>query len=123
MKKKLFIAFFTLIGITAFSQSDTSFQLLKVVKGDIVDFTVDNLDNIYVLNSRNQIRKYNANGDSVAIFNNVKKKQQPILFLPAGCISQPWSIIMPGPVYMCCPAGSRPVVCLHLKQPQWVVIL
>jgi hypothetical protein len=43
------------------------------MKGDIVDFTVDNLDNIYILNSRNQIRKYNAKGDSVAIFNDVKK--------------------------------------------------
>lgn len=71
--EKIIHSIFTLIGITAFSQSDTSFQLLKVVKGDIVDFTVDNLDNIYVLNSRNQIRKYNANGDSVAIFNDVKK--------------------------------------------------
>lgn len=36
-------------------------------------FTIDNLDNIYVLNSQNQVKKYNANGDSVAIFNDIRK--------------------------------------------------
>ncbi|HQV05213.1 MAG: hypothetical protein R2796_01115 [Chitinophagaceae bacterium] len=56
-----------------FSQSDSSFQLLRVLKGDIVDFTVDNLDNIYILNSRNQIKKIDADGDSVAVYNDVKK--------------------------------------------------
>lgn len=73
MKRTLYILLISFIALPGFSQSDTSFQLLKVMKGDIVDFTVDNLDNIYVLNSRNQIRKYNANGDSVGIFNDVKK--------------------------------------------------
>jgi hypothetical protein len=43
------------------------------VKGDMVEFTVDYLDNIYVLNSRNQLKKFNINGDSVAVFNDVKK--------------------------------------------------
>lgn len=38
-----------------------------------MEFTVDNLDNIYVLNSRNQVKKYNVNGDSVAIYNDVKR--------------------------------------------------
>lgn len=56
----------------AFAQTDTSFKLVKKIAGDIVDFTVDNLDNVYILNSRNQIKKLNSNGDSVAIFNDVK---------------------------------------------------
>lgn len=73
MKRNLYILLICFIGLPGFSQSDTSFQLLKVLKGDIVNFTVDNLDNIYILNSRNQIKKYNASGDSVAIFNDVKK--------------------------------------------------
>ena len=73
MKRNLYILLIYFIALPGFSQSDTSFQLLKVLKGDIVNFTVDNLDNIYILNSRNQIKKYNANGDSVAIFNDVKK--------------------------------------------------
>ncbi|HQZ50852.1 MAG: hypothetical protein IPN82_07365 [Chitinophagaceae bacterium] len=73
MKRNLYILLIYFIALPGFSQSDTSFQLLKVLKGDIVNFTVDNLDNIYILNSRNQIKKYNASGDSVAIFNDVKK--------------------------------------------------
>ena len=32
------------------AQTDTSFRLLRILKGDIVHFTIDNLDNIYVLN-------------------------------------------------------------------------
>jgi hypothetical protein len=55
------------------AQTDTTFKLIKVIKGDIVDFTVDNLDNVYILNSRNRIYKYDANGDSVAVYNDVKK--------------------------------------------------
>jgi hypothetical protein len=55
------------------SQTDTTFKLVRVMKGDIVDFTVDNLDNIYILNSRNRIFKFDANGDSVAVYNDVKK--------------------------------------------------
>lgn len=73
MRKGLFLIVLYIMTVSVYSQTDTSFQLLRIMKGDIVEFTVDNLDNIYILNSRNQIRKYNANGDSVAIFNNVKK--------------------------------------------------
>jgi len=64
---------------TTVAQTDSSFQLVKTVKGDIVAFTVDNLDNIYLLNSSNQVKKLNANGDSVAIFNDVKKFGQASL--------------------------------------------
>lgn len=55
------------------AQADTSFSLVKVYNGDIVAFTVDNLDNIYMLNSRNQVKKYNAAGDSVAVYNDIRK--------------------------------------------------
>jgi hypothetical protein len=61
------------------SQGDTTFALVKTISGDIVDFTVDNLDNIYILNSRNQVKKLNANGDSVAVYNDVKKFGQATL--------------------------------------------
>ena len=72
----LFIFFFCSI---ANAQTDTSFKLVEVVKGDIVAFTVDNLDNIYLLSSTNQVKKLNANGDSVAVFNDVKKFGQASL--------------------------------------------
>jgi hypothetical protein len=60
-------------------ETDTTFSLVKNITGDIVDFTIDNLDNIYILNSRNQVKKLNANGDSVAVYNDVKKFGQATL--------------------------------------------
>ena len=65
--------------VSGWSQSDTIFRQLKIMKGDIVDFTVDNLDNIYILNSRNQVKKFDSNGDSVAVYNDVKKFGQASL--------------------------------------------
>jgi hypothetical protein len=70
----LLILFVSFIDINA--QSDSIFKLIKIISGDIVDFTVDNLDNIYILNSRNQIKKLDVNGDSVAVFNDIKKYGQ-----------------------------------------------
>jgi len=62
-----------------FTQADTSFRFIKAIKGDIVAFTVDNLDNIYLLNSTNQVKKLNANGDSVGVYNNVRRYGQATL--------------------------------------------
>ena len=73
MKQFSFILFLLVCYSSSVAQTDTSFHLVKTIKGDIVDFTVDNQDNIYILNSRNQLKKLNANGDSVAVFNDVKK--------------------------------------------------
>lgn len=41
--------------------------------GDIKDFTTDNLGNIYLLSSANQIKKVNQKGDSIAVYNDVKR--------------------------------------------------
>lgn len=54
-------------------QEDSVFRHIRTITGDIASFTVDNLDNIYILNSRNQLKKLDANGDSVAAFNDVRK--------------------------------------------------
>ena len=80
MKKLLniFIAVL-LVSITSKAQSDSSFKFIRLIQGDMVGFTVDNLDNIYILNNHNQIKKLSANGDSIAIFNNVKKFGQATL--------------------------------------------
>ena len=79
--KKLFFILLTclLFAVAGMAQDDTTFQHVRTLKGDIVDFTVDNLDNVYVLNSRNQIKKFNVNGDSVAIYNDIKKFGQATL--------------------------------------------
>ncbi|MBI3138104.1 MAG: hypothetical protein HYZ15_05940 [Sphingobacteriales bacterium] len=73
MKKlSLIIGLLVMTAGNGQAQADTSFRLLKTIRGDITDFTVDNLDNIYTLNSSNQVKKYNAAGDSVAVFNNIR---------------------------------------------------
>ena len=64
------------ITVTTHAQNDTAFRLLKIIKGDISYLTVDNLDNIYTI-SNNQLKNIDANGDSVAIFNDVKKYGTP----------------------------------------------
>jgi hypothetical protein len=46
---------------------------ISSIQGDIVDFTVDNLGFVYVLNSNNQLKKLGINGDSIGVFNNVRQ--------------------------------------------------
>lgn len=80
MKKLQIIScLFLLLSGRGYAQTDTSFKLVKRITGDIIAFTVDNLDNIYLLNRTNQVKKLNANGDSVAVFNDVKKFGQATL--------------------------------------------
>jgi hypothetical protein len=59
------------------AQSDSSFQFLKTIKGSFTYLNVDNLDNIFLITKNNQLKKLNANGDSVAVFNDVKKYGNP----------------------------------------------
>jgi len=64
-----------LIVSTCYSQQDSvlRFQLQKTVTDSVVDFTIDNLGNLFIINANNQIKKRNANGDSVGVFNDVRK--------------------------------------------------
>ena len=39
------------MSVSSLAQSDSIFRHLRTMKGDIIEFTVDNLDNIYVLNN------------------------------------------------------------------------
>ncbi len=91
MKKALNTGlFFLLLPLLSLAQADTSFRLVKVMNGDIIDFTVDNLDNVYVLSSHNQVKKFNANGDSVAVYNDVKQFGQATLI----DVSNPLKILL-----------------------------
>src|SRR5574339_119549 len=64
------LLFETLPGIT---QPDTAFTPIKKISGDIIAFTADNLDNIYLLSSTDQLKKLDAKGDSVGVFNNIRR--------------------------------------------------
>jgi hypothetical protein len=61
------------ISIDTKSQSDSAFSFLKIIKGKYTSFTVDNLDNIYLITATNQLKKINGNGDSAGVFNDVKR--------------------------------------------------
>jgi hypothetical protein len=49
------------------------FVLTLTISQDIVDFSVDNLGNIYVINRDNQLKKLSPRGDSLAVFNDVRR--------------------------------------------------
>jgi hypothetical protein len=62
-----------LIGITTCAQQDTVFQFRRSIVGDFTDFTVDNLGNLYLVNLTSQLKKLSPDGDSIAVFNNVRQ--------------------------------------------------
>jgi hypothetical protein len=47
--------------------------LVQKFMGEIKNFTTDNLGNIYLLNANNQIKKINERGDSIAVYNDVRR--------------------------------------------------
>ena len=69
------------LGRTAKSQEQppaqpaamADFVLTLTVAQDIADFSVDNLGNIYLLNTANQLKKLSPQGDSLAVFNDVRR--------------------------------------------------
>jgi hypothetical protein len=73
MRTLYIIVLGVLIMQGASAQRASDFVLSKAIEGDFTDFTVDNLGNIYVLDKGNQLRKLSPNGDSLAVFNDVRR--------------------------------------------------
>lgn len=77
MKKCLsyivFSALCFLCYYSASAQMDTTFKLVGVIKWNIASFEVNNLGEIYLINSDNQLMKLDNKGDSVGVFNEVTK--------------------------------------------------
>jgi len=73
--RSIIIIIFILIGagLKSYSQSDSLFHFEKNYTGSVADFTVDNLGNMYLLYQNGQLKKLQPNGDSAAVFNNVRK--------------------------------------------------
>ena len=57
--------------------NDSVFEHKNFIPGNYTYMDVDVLDNIYLITADNQLKKINANGDSVAAFNDVKKYGNP----------------------------------------------
>ena len=73
--KKLFVLFCLCVSaaINGYAQTDSAFIFNKIIPGEFSFFTVDNLVNIYLVNTNDQLKKINMNGDSAGVFNNVRK--------------------------------------------------
>jgi hypothetical protein len=59
--------------------SNDSFRLERTIPGTFLLMEVDILNNLYLVTAGNQLKKLNANGDSMAVFNDVKKYGNPTL--------------------------------------------
>ncbi len=57
----------------SYSQDDSLFRFLRKLEYPISSFTVDNLGELYIINTDNQLKKYNERGDSLGVFNQVTK--------------------------------------------------
>ncbi|MGN6420299.1 MAG: hypothetical protein ACTHMC_22515 [Pseudobacter sp.] len=82
MMRSLFIAVFTLLCSVLATEAqtvgiqqgnDTAFKVDRIIAGEFTDFNVDNLGNIYVVGLTGQLKKLKPNGDSLAVFNNVRQ--------------------------------------------------
>jgi hypothetical protein len=74
MGKLIASVVFFLLGICLNAQ-DTAFHisLKKSIPGNYTDFNVDEAGNIYLVINESQLKKIDRNGDSIAVFNNVRK--------------------------------------------------
>lgn len=73
MKRLLTIIVLLTLTQFSFAQADTAFRLIRTFSGEIADAAIDNLDNVYILTTTDQLKKYNVSGDSMAVYNNVRK--------------------------------------------------
>ncbi len=61
------------VNKTIAQQNDGPFVFQKTFPGNFRYFTADNLENIYTIDENDQLRKINSNGDSLGVFNEVRK--------------------------------------------------
>ena len=84
MKKIIVITFVSLLGVrNALAQEakdsvdrraqrqDSIFHFQSAIDHPIVNFTANNLGELYIINTGNQLKKLNEKGDSVGVFNQV----------------------------------------------------
>ena len=71
-------------------KTDSTFKYLKNIPGSFSYLDVDVLGNIYLITEKNQLKKIRPNGDSLAVFNDVKKYGNPTLL----DVSNPLKILL-----------------------------
>lgn len=78
MKRIIFILYIGFLGLVCqpqrgYAQADSVLKLDKTYVQDIISFSVNNLGEIYLINSSNQLKKLDGKGDSAGVFNQVTK--------------------------------------------------
>src|SRR4051794_19144148 len=69
-----FATFACVLTNDTYAQADSVlFKFQNSIPYPIESFTVNNLGEIYIINSGNQLKKINEKGDSVGVFNQVTK--------------------------------------------------
>jgi hypothetical protein len=64
---------------TASGNSNDTFLLERTIRGDFNAMEIDILNNLYLITASNQLKKISPRGDSIAVFNDVKKFGNPSL--------------------------------------------
>lgn len=73
MKLSLTILLVFSLLLQSNAQPANPFVLQKKIAGDFSDFTVDNLNNIFLFTNAGQLKKLSNEGDSIAVFNDVRR--------------------------------------------------
>lgn len=75
MKKLALLLFLVTLHFLAKAQNDSIIPLkvIDTLQQNARDMAIDNLGNIYLLSATNQIKKINANGDSIGVYNDVRR--------------------------------------------------
>lgn len=68
----LMVIFLLCSCFTKAQVADSGFALIKTYKGDISGAAVDNLDNLYIISSTGQVKKFGPKGDSIGVFNGIR---------------------------------------------------
>jgi hypothetical protein len=73
LKKILTIVFLFSVKLLHAQQATGELPLIKSIRGPFSDFSVDVLGNIFLLDKEGRLKKINPAGDSVAVFNDVRR--------------------------------------------------
>lgn len=73
MKGAILYIIISLSTVSLIAQTDSIPRESRLIAGTFVDFQVDNLGDLFLLTPDNQLKKYNAAGDSLSVFNDVRR--------------------------------------------------
>jgi hypothetical protein len=93
MRKKITFLFLLLNCFylsKSFAQEDSLFHFIKQFPYPVSSFSVDNIGDLYLITSDNQLKKFNEKVDSVGVFNQVTQYGK-LTYVNAG---NPWKTIL-----------------------------